>query len=143
MRWIFDIYLPFAKRSQRELRSPAARLLVSVFCFFIAGVLVWKVFNVYQSDPDNSPGALFYLAVPLLGAAYLLYVVYLALFASGQRVRKGLISVFWLKVLGYSLVPTGFWLLSQGRLDGAVVIIAGLACLGLVKRRGEWFFGDE
>ena len=142
MRWIFDIYLPFAKRGQRELRSPAARLLVSVFCLAIAGSLVWKVLQTYQSDPSHQPVALFYLGVPIMGALYLLYVVYLALFAPGQRVRKGLISAFWLKVLGYSLIPMGFWMLSQGRLDGAIAIIAGLACLGLSKQRDQWFFGD-
>lgn len=142
MRWIFDIYLPFAKRGQRELRSPAARLLVSLFCFGVAGSLVWKVFQTYQHAPSHDAVALFYLSVPIWGALYLLYVVYLALFAPGQRVRKGLISAFWLRALGYGLIPLGFWMLSQGRLDGAFAIIAGLACLGLAKQRGEWFFGD-
>ncbi|MCG8668450.1 MAG: hypothetical protein MI867_03485 [Pseudomonadales bacterium] len=142
MRWIFDIYLPFAKRSQRELRSPFARMLVSIICLAGAGALLWRTYAVYQANPTEQWLPLLLLLVPVLGALYLVYVVYMALFAPGQRVRKGLISKPWLKILGYTLIPFGFWMLSQGRLDGALAIVAGLACLGLAKQRDDWFFGD-
>lgn len=142
MRWIFDIYMPLAKWGLRELRSPGARFLVSIFCIGAAGVLVWKVLLAYQQSPSSAIPALLILGVPVAGAMYLLYVVYLTLFASGRRVQKGLISPRWLRIYGYGLIPLGFWMLGQGRLDGAFAIVAGLACLGLAQQRGGWFFGD-
>lgn len=142
MRWIFDIYMPLARWGLRELRSPWARLLVSVFCLAAVGLLFWKVFLAYSQSPTTAIPALLILGVPIAGALYLLYVVYLTLFAPGRRVQKGLISPRWLRIYGYLLIPLGFWMLGQGRLDGALAIVAGLACIGLAQQRGGWFFGD-
>lgn len=142
MRWLFDIYIPFAKKGQRELRSPGSRLLVSLFCLGCAGWLIWLAVRTYLGAPTQDWKGLLILSVPLWGAMYLFYVIYIALFAPGHRVRRGLISVPWLRVLGYLCVPLGFYMLSQGRLDGAIAIVAGLGCLGLAQERKEWTFRD-
>lgn len=143
MRWLFDMYMPFARRSQRELRSPMARLLVTLFCCLLIGYLVWLSVSTYLQSPTEELTALLYLGVPLLCAVYLMYVIYLVLFAGGRRVQRGLIATPYLKVLGYLLIPHGFWQLSHGRLDGAVSVVAGLACLGVARQRNQWFFKDE
>ena len=142
MRWLFDAYLPIARRSQQELRSPMARLVVSIFCLGAAGWLFWRVFSVWWLFPSDDPKALAWLLLPVLGACYLLYVMGLVLFASGRRIKRGLISRPWLRLLGCSLIPYGFWMLSHDRLDGAVSVVAGLACLGLASQRSGWSFGD-
>ena len=143
MRWLFDAYLPIARRSQRELRSPMARLLVLAFCLVCTVWLVWLVIKVWWQHPTDDLRALAWLLIPILGAAYLLYVMGLVLFASGRRIKRGLISRPWLRILGYSLIPFGMWMLSQNRLDGAVSVVAGLACLGLARQRSDWSFGDD
>lgn len=143
MRWLFDMYLPVARRSQRELRSPTARLLVSLVCVAGAGWLFWRIAKVWLAHPSYDPVALAWLTLPALGGLYLLYVCSLVLFASGRRINRGLISRPWLRLLGYSLIPFGFWMLSQGRLDGALSVVAGLACLGLARQRSGWSFADD
>ena len=143
MRWLFDMYLPFAKRGQRELRSPFARFFTAMLSFLGAAWLFWLVVRTYLEQPTDEVGALLWLAVPVMGALYLLYVVYLVLLADGRRVRRGLIAAPYLRLLGVILIPHGFWLLAHGRLDGAISIVAGLACLGVSKQRREWFFGDD
>ncbi len=143
MRWLFDMYLPVARRSQRELRSPLARLVVSLVCLGGAGWLFWLVARTWLHDPSYHLPALAWLLIPSLGGLYLLYVLCLVLFASGRRIKRGLISRPYLKVFGYTLIPYGFWMLSQGRLDGAISVVAGLACLGLAQQRSGWSFGDD
>lgn len=143
MRWLIDIYLPFAKRTQKELRSPWARILVSLFCLGCCGWLLWQMVTQYMALPTYDWRALAILSVLFWCALYLLYVVYMVLFASGRRVQKGLISVPYLKFLGYVLVPYGFWMLAHNRLDGALAVVAGLACLGLAQQRSQRFFSDD
>ena len=143
MRWLFDMYLPVARRGQRELRTPLARLLVCLVCLLGAAWLCWLSVHAYLASPTTLMPALLLLTVPLLGALYLLYVMYLVLFASGRRVKQGLIPRPYLRLFGYLLIPFGFWMLSQGRLDGALSVVAGLACLGLARQRSGWSFGDE
>ena len=142
LRWLFDIYLPFARRGQRELRSPLARLLVSGFCLFGATWLGWLVWHTFHEHPLYQLPALLLLSLPLLGVIFLIYVVYLVLFAPGSRVRKGLIPTPALRFFGYGLIPLGFWMLGQGRLDGAIAVVTGLGALGLARQRSNWSFGD-
>ena len=119
-----------------------ARLLVTALCLFCAAWLGWLVWHTYLQHPTNELPALLYLGVPVLEMFYLFYVVYLVLFAPGQRVRKGLIPTAALRFFGYGLIPLGFWMLGQGRLDGALAVVTGLGALGLARQRSTWSFRD-
>lgn len=135
MKSEWQSYRKWSRHFVTEIRHPLGRLLMAAGCLLLALALAYRVLTLWLAAPSMAPEALAWLALPMLGAASLVYVVYVLLFAPVARQRQGILPVSVLYALGWLIAAGGIWGLAKGAWEALFLLGLGMACVSLAKER--------
>lgn len=135
MKRLVDPYKPLAEKWGKDIRHPTVRFGIACFCLLAGLSLLSWVARVWLKYPSYDVKGLLILAVPVLGAFTLFYMIYLFLFAPMQRLRLGLLSPRGLMLAGVGLIGLGIAGLTRGWWEAAFLIAVGITCFTLARER--------